>query len=370
MFCEASSHPKPTIRWEFDSKNTSSRYELPGRGVLSISNINRNDSGRIKCIAENLMGRDYLETTLIVHTMPECSLASNRVSAPEGTSLSVVCTAAGNPFPTLKWGKAFGELVGQQVYSNSTGTLTLKFNSLTVLDAGYYTCEAVNKIGRSESSVFLDVDFAEDCSGYKGNRTSGIYTINPDGKQPFAVFCDMETNRGGWTVLLRRSDGSVDFFKDWFAYKTGFGRLSNDFWLGNDKIHRLTFGKNMVVRFDLEDFDGNKVFAEYRQFYIDGESDKYKAHIGAYSGTAGDSFGYSNGLLFSTKDRDHDTYAHSCAAHCHSAWWFGTCSGSSITGRYLRPPHHLQEKGIHWDTFKGVKYSLKHTEMKVRPAGQ
>ena len=54
--------------------------------------------------------------------------------------------------------------------------------------------------------------------------------------QPFSVFCDMENNNGGWTVIQRRSDGSVDFFKNWVDYKFGFGSLENEFWLGNDKI--------------------------------------------------------------------------------------------------------------------------------------
>ena len=125
-----------------------------------------------------------------------------------------------------------------------------------------------------------------------GFTSSGVYTISPDGGKPIQVLCDMTTDGGGWTVFQRRLDGSVDFYRDWESYKNGFGDLNGEFWLGNDNLHRLTAFDDVTLRVDLEDFEGNKTYAEYTTFKVADEVDKYRLLIGGYSGTAGESMIY------------------------------------------------------------------------------
>ena len=112
------------------------------------------------------------------------------------------------------------------------------------------------------------------------------------------VLCDMTTDGGGWTVFQRRLDGSVDFYVDWAAYKKGFGNLNGEFWLGNDNLHRLTATTDVMLRVDLEDFDGNVTYAEYKAFNVADEGDEYRLLIGGYNGTAGDSMAYQKYVYF------------------------------------------------------------------------
>ena len=121
-----------------------------------------------------------------------------------------------------------------------------------------------------------------------GKSTDGIYTIKPDNMTAFEVFCDQTTAGGGWTVFQRRLDGSVGFYRNWSDYKHGFGDVYGEFWLGLDKIHRLTSDNNIMLRVDLEDFKGNTTYAEYNVFGVMSEKDKYRLILGFHSGKTGE----------------------------------------------------------------------------------
>ena len=110
---------------------------------------------------------------------------------------------------------------------------------------------------------------------------SGVYTIDPDGSGAFNVSCDQTTSGGGWTVFQKRMDGSVDFNRTWDDYKYGFGNFIGEFWLGMDKINRLTRNKtNNMLRVDLGMKTGKTVHAEYGWFGISNETAKYRLFIG------------------------------------------------------------------------------------------
>ena len=85
-------------------------------------------------------------------------------------------------------------------------------------------------------------------------------------------------------MFQKRLDGSVDFYLTWSDYQNGFGNLNGEFWLGLNKIHRLTSNNSNMLRVDLDDFEGNTRYAEYNSFDVMNRKDKFKLTLGSYSG--------------------------------------------------------------------------------------
>ena len=90
------------------------------------------------------------------------------------------------------------------------------------------------------------------------------------------------------------------------------------------------------------------------------------------TGDAGDSLIYHNGMMFSTKDNDNDRsnkFGHgNCAVTYKTAWWYQDCFNSHLNGRYLRGANTTSSEGVSWYYWRGYRYSLKKTEMKIRPS--
>ncbi|XP_071145854.1 fibrinogen gamma-B chain-like [Mytilus edulis] len=199
---------------------------------------------------------------------------------------------------------------------------------------------------------------------YIADAEPGIYSISPDKQHIFKVRCEDED----WTVIQKRFDGSTEFYKNWDDYENGFGNLNGEFWLGNRNIALLTSFGTHELRINIEDWNGNKRYANFKNFKIDGASDKYRLHISGYSGDAGDGMTEYNGYYFSTYDRDHDTQHYiNCAddEKLKGAWWFYNCwsgKGASLNGKYTSGP----------SDYTGIRYlawkyqSLKKSTMMIR----
>ncbi|XP_075894726.1 angiopoietin-related protein 6 [Nelusetta ayraudi] len=203
-----------------------------------------------------------------------------------------------------------------------------------------------------------------------GETTSGIYLLRPQStNRLLQAWCEQSRAQGGWTVIQRRQDGSVNFFRTWEQYKQGFGNLDGEYWLGNEHLYWMTKQAQYKLRVSLEDWQGRLVFAEYDSFHLEPESDWYRLRLGQYSGTAGDSLSWHSNKAFTTLDRDKDGYNGNCAHYQKGGWWYHMCAHSNLNGVWYRGGHYRSryQDGVYWAEFHGGSYSLKRVSMMIKP---
>ncbi|XP_062298601.1 microfibril-associated glycoprotein 4-like isoform X1 [Scomber scombrus] len=210
-----------------------------------------------------------------------------------------------------------------------------------------------------------------DIHNHDKSRLSGVYTIYPIGAtSAVQVYCDMDSDGGGWTVFQRRMDGLLNFYRPWDHYKKGFGSAAGEYWLGLESLFHLTLRKRFEIRVDMEDFSGNKVFARYSSFSIDPESHGYRLHVSGFTnGGAGDGLTFHNGQKFSTFDKDQDSSSRvNCARKYLGAFWYNSCDNANPNGVYRwGADDTINRVGVEWYNWKGRNYSLKTISMKIRP---
>ncbi|XP_067825690.1 tenascin isoform X7 [Heptranchias perlo] len=256
--------------------------------------------------------------------------------------------------------------LGASLTSYNMGQLvpSMKYN---VRLQAYAGSEKSNLIETVFTTVGFLYPYPKDCSQtlINGEANTGLYTIflNGNRSDPLQVYCDMTTDGGGWMVFQRRENGNVDFFRNWKNYTNGFGNLTDEFWLGLENLHKITSQGHYQLRVDFRD-EGDSAYALYDRFLITDSRSRYKLHVGAYSGTAGDSLTYHHGRPFSTRDRDNDVAVTNCALSYKGAWWYKNCHRVNLNGKYGIQSH---SQGVNWYHWKGHEHSIEFVEMKLRP---
>ena len=184
---------------------------------------------------------------------------------------------------------------------------------------------------RGGEEEHAEVDMSS-CEDLPKNFTDGVYVLkklkenNNSARRNYNTrYCQTQNDKK-WTVIQRRGDyqPTQNFNRPWNEYKTGFGNLRTDFWFGNDFIHRISADKDLILRVNLEDFDGNTAWAEYYPFLVSNEANNYKLSLGEYFGNASDSLSSHNQSMFSTYDRKNDNSPDCCpcAKSYGGGWWF------------------------------------------------
>uniref|UniRef100_A0A7M5X396 Fibrinogen C-terminal domain-containing protein n=1 Tax=Clytia hemisphaerica TaxID=252671 RepID=A0A7M5X396_9CNID len=205
----------------------------------------------------------------------------------------------------------------------------------------------------------------------RGHTQSGIYWIFYN-RNKFKVFCNF-AGPDSWTLIDKRQDGSVSFNRLWQEYKDGFGDLSGEFYLGNEKIHLLTKDREMMVYLQLWAFDGTKYAVGFKGFFIEDEANKYRLCSGTYDfgdPNFGSEWTDMNGSKFSTRDDDNDraTTMH-CGDKWKTGWWFTNCGGCYLHNVYSGVPDVPKRHGITCGRLRGDFESFKKLVISIRPVG-
>jgi hypothetical protein len=213
-----------------------------------------------------------------------------------------------------------------------------------------------------------------------GQTANGTYIIRPTGSPThFHVVCEMHDNQA-WTVIQRRVNGSVDFYRNWTEYRDGFGDPAGEVWLGNERLYWLTNQATYKLRIDMWDWTtlangniGRHYRSESNYFRIENESNWYTLHVPEaytdYSGYYGGSGLRLHKGPFVTFDVTPPSLRENCAEKFHCGWWFSTCvrnvnvNGRYYVGGYANVTTRKRERDdIFW---QNIRQSLRQVVLKV-----
>ena len=124
--------------------------------VLQISDVHKSDSDAYFCSAVNILGNVERKTLLVVGSLPVFTVKPpGKVFAATGDTLTLNCSATGDPRPVISWKRQGAALpVGRSHRTNDA----LIIRDLKEEDAGIYICVAKSAgVFDSEAISYVEV---------------------------------------------------------------------------------------------------------------------------------------------------------------------------------------------------------------------
>ena len=203
--------------------------------------------------------------------------------------------------------------------------------------------------------------------------SSGVYTLRglAGTFSTMQAYCEVDNSSDhAWTLIQKRTNGSLSFDRTWKEYEEGFGDLEDEFWFGLKALHLLTSTGEWKLRIDLVEIEPRSedlvlTSVEYNHFQVAGPEQNYKLNASEFNtSTTHNILKGFHGNPFSTHDRDNDGWADNCAEVNKGGWWY--------------PPECYHEKGLilnkqyngglKWDKAFAQTVQVVSTEMKIRPS--
>ncbi|XP_020621161.1 protein sidekick-1-like [Orbicella faveolata] len=169
LSCNATGNPQPTISWTrngfpVNTSNNSSISFSEDKKLLTITNVNRTDSGEYRCLANNSLGNETSDVArLDVQYPPDITVDPQNTAVTEGDNVTLSCNVDGNPAPSISWttdGFQVNTTINSRI-SFSADKKQLTITKVKRTDNGNYRCVANNSLGNATSdAAALDVNFA------------------------------------------------------------------------------------------------------------------------------------------------------------------------------------------------------------------
>ena len=135
-------YPAPVVTWRKLFGQLPQGRAHYNNSVLKISDARKSDSGTYFCSAVNLLGNVERKTQLVVVSLPVFTVKPpGKVFAGTGNTLTLNCSATGDPRPVISW-KRQGE--GLPVGRSHRRNDALIIRDLREDDAGNYICVATS----------------------------------------------------------------------------------------------------------------------------------------------------------------------------------------------------------------------------------
>ena len=140
--CHVTGYPAPVVTWRKLSGQLPHGRARYNNTALQISNVRKVDSDAYFCSAVNLLGNVERKTLLAVVSLPEFTVKPpGNVAVGIGTTLTLNCSAIGDPRPVITWKRQGATLpVGRSYRANDA----LVLSDLKKEDAGIYVCVATS----------------------------------------------------------------------------------------------------------------------------------------------------------------------------------------------------------------------------------
>ena len=139
--CHVTDHPTPVVTWSKSIGQLPQKRVQSNNSVVKLLFVRKTDSDSYICTATNLLGSALQKTLLVVVSLPRLTIKPPaKVVAFVGGSLTLNCSATGDPQPVISWKRQGAQLPVGRSHQQVNGALVIR--DIRNEDAGNYICVA------------------------------------------------------------------------------------------------------------------------------------------------------------------------------------------------------------------------------------